>query len=43
MCCRKPMSEDDAIICTRYLVPLLSFVNGVEWTFVVLFFTGHLR
>ena len=37
------MSPEQANIGARYLVPLLAFVNGVEWTFVFLRFTGHLR
>jgi len=36
-------SPERAIVGARYLVPLLAFVNGVEWTFVFLRFTGHLR
>jgi hypothetical protein len=43
MCRGKPMSAEQAIIGSRYLIPLLAFVNGVEWTFVFLRFTGHLR
>jgi hypothetical protein len=37
------MGVEQAIVGVRYLIPLLSFVNGVEWTFVFLRFTGHLR
>jgi len=36
-------SPERALLGVRYLVPLLAFVNGVEWTFVFLRFTGHLR
>ena len=43
MCPGKPMSPEQANIGARYLVPLIAFVNGVEWTFVFLRFTGHLR
>jgi hypothetical protein len=43
ICRRKPMSLDEGIVGTQYLVPLLSFVNGVEWTFVFLYFTHHVR
>ena len=43
ICRGKPMSAEQAIVGVRYLIPLLSFVNGVEWTFVFLRFTGHLR
>jgi hypothetical protein len=43
VCSGKPVSRVGAIIGVRYLVPLLWFVNGVEWSLIVLHFSGHLR
>ena len=43
ICRATRMSREEPIIGGRYLIPLLAFVDGVEWTVVFLRFTGHLR
>jgi hypothetical protein len=43
ICRAKRMSRQEPIVGARYLIPLLAFVDGVEWAVVFLRVTGHLR